>query len=237
MTDREYLKKYLPSDKFEDGLMKLSEGIPLQYIVGNVDFYGIELEVNCSVLIPRFETELLVQKTISYVRKYLKEPLDIIDLGTGSGAIAITLGKHLKSRVDAIDISLEALEVAKRNANKNKVDINFFQSDMLDECGKYDLIISNPPYISFDEEVQDIVRNNEPSIALYASDDGLEFYEKILKDAGSHLNKNGMIAFEIGCTQGESVKKIAMKYFSNPIISMEKDLTGRDRYVFIRVMS
>lgn len=234
MTDTEYLKKYLPSDKLDFGLELLKQGIPVQYIVGNVDFYGIELEVNPSVLIPRFETELLVEKTINYVKKYLREPLRIIDLGTGSGAIAIALGKYLDAKIDAIDISLEALDVAQRNAVKNDVDINFYKSDMLSGVdGKYDLIISNPPYISGDEVVEDIVKNNEPSTALYADNGGLEFYEKILGAADSHLNDKGIIAFEIGFTQGEAVKNIAEKYFYGSKITIEKDLTGRDRYVFI----
>ncbi|MBR3199150.1 MAG: peptide chain release factor N(5)-glutamine methyltransferase [Bacilli bacterium] len=232
MTDKEYLEKYLEKDKLKEGLKKLEKGLPVQYIVGNVNFYGNTLKVNENVLIPRFETETLVEKTINYAKKYLKEPLKIIDLGTGSGAIAITLKKELNSTVDAIDISEKALEVAKENAKINKVDINFYKSDMLENVkGKYDIIISNPPYIAKDEEVEDVVKNNEPHIALYADNNGLEYYEKILKKAKNHLNKPGIIAFEIGMNQGRKIKNIASKYFDKIII--EKDLTQKDRYIFI----
>ena len=234
MTDAEYLEKYLNKEKLEEGLEKLKQGLPVQYIVGNVDFYGSILKVNENVLIPRFETETLVEKTIEYSKKYLNEPYKIIDLGTGSGAIAITLKKHLNSSVDAIDISKEALQIAKENAKNNAVEINFFQSDMLENVkNKYDIIISNPPYIAYDEEVEEIVKNNEPSIALYAKNNGLEFYEKILKKANNHLNKPGLIAFEIGVNQGESIKEIGQHYFKKANIKIEKDLTGKDRYVFI----
>ena len=234
MTDEEYLKKYLPNEKLEEGLEKLKGGKPVQYIVGNVNFYGITLKVNENVLIPRFETETLVEKTINYVKKYLKQPLRILDLGTGSGAIAITLKKKLNSFVDAVDISKEALSVAKENAKENNVEINFIHSNMLEKVDKkYDLIISNPPYISYDEEVEEIVKNNEPHIALYAENDGLEYYEKILKNAENYINKPGIIAFEIGMNQGKKIKKIASEYLKTDNIKIEKDLTGKDRYIFI----
>lgn len=236
MKDIDYLKKYLPKEKYEEGLKKLKQGLPVQYIVGTVNFYGIELEVNNNVLIPRFETELLVEKTINYVKEHLNKPVKIIDLGTGSGAIAITLKKKIKSKVDAIDISGNALEVAKRNAKKNNATINFFHSNMLDNVeNKYDLIISNPPYISYDEKVEKIVEYNEPHIALYAQDDGLEFYEKILKKANNHINKPGLIAFEIGYKQANKIVSIAKNNIKYKEIKIEKDLTGKDRYIFIFV--
>ena len=234
MTDEEYLKKYLPTEKLEEGLKKLKEGKPVQYIVGNVNFYGITLKVNENVLIPRFETETLVEKTINYAKKELKEPLKILDIGTGSGAIAITLKKNLESSVDAVDISKKALKIAKENAKINNVEINFIHSNMLEKIDKkYDLIISNPPYISYDEEVEEIVKNNEPHIALYAENDGLEYYEKILKNAEKYINKPGIIAFEIGMNQGKKIKKIASKYLKTDNIKIEKDLSGKDRYIFI----
>lgn len=234
MTDTEYLKKYLPKNKLEEGLEKLDQGLPVQYIIGDVDFYGITLKVNKNVLIPRFETETLVEKTIKYSKQILTEPLNIIDLGTGSGAIAIALKKNIKSKIDAIDISDEALEVAKQNAKINDVDINFYKSDMLENVkGKYDIIISNPPYIAYGEKIEDIVKNNEPHIALYADNNGLEYYKKILKKSGQYLNYPGIIAFEIGMNQGESIKNIALKYFKNEKIIVEKDMTGKDRYIFI----
>ena len=169
MNDIEYLKKYLKPEDFESGLKRLENKEPIQYIIGNVEFYGYKINVNKNVLIPRFETELLVEKTINYIKKYYNKKIDIIDLGTGSGCIAITLKKEIDCNMDALDISKKALEVAKNNAKLNDVEINFINKDMLTPLDKkYDVIISNPPYISYDEEIMDIVKNNEPNIALYA---------------------------------------------------------------------
>ena len=234
MTDIEYLKKYLPKEKLKEGLKKLKQGLPVQYIVGNVNFYGSILKVDKNVLIPRFETEFLVEKTINYAKKYLKEPLKILDIGTGSGAIAITLKKKLNSKVDALDISKQALKIAKENAKNNNVEINFIHSNMLENIkDKYDIIISNPPYISYDEEIEEIVKNNEPHIALYADNDGLEYYEIILKSIKNYINTPAIIAFEIGMKQGLIIKEIAKKYIDNAKIKIEKDLNGKDRYLFI----
>ena len=140
MTEIEYLKKYLPEDKLEEGLRKYNLGIPVQYIVGNVDFYGNIIEVNENVLIPRFETEELVDRVIKRLKDKIR--LDVVDLGTGSGCIAIALAKNLDCVVDAVDISASALEVAKRNAINNNVDINFYLGDMLNVLKKTDLIIT-----------------------------------------------------------------------------------------------
>jgi len=234
MTDKEYLEKYLDADRLEEGLKLLEEGNPLQYIIGNVNFYGNTIQVNSNVLIPRFETELLVDKTINYVKRYFNKKTKIIDLGTGSGAIAITLKKNLDAVVDAIDVSDKALEVAKNNAILNDVEIKFFHSNMLDEVtDKYDVIISNPPYISYSEEIEDIVKNNEPAIALFAENNGLEFYEKILSQASNHINDKAIIAFEIGRYQGKKISEIAKKYFPFAKVSIEKDFPGEDRFVFI----
>jgi release factor glutamine methyltransferase len=233
MNELEYLKKYYKGN-IEDAINLLNSGIPVQYIVGNVDFYGLNIEVNKNVLIPRFETEELIEKTIEYSKKYLIEPLDIVDLGTGSGCIAITLKKHLNALVDAVDISSSALDAAKKNAKNNNVDINFYNGDMLNPLDKkYDLIISNPPYISKEEEIMNIVKNNEPHIALYADNYGLYFYEEILKNAKKYLKNKAIIAFEIGEKQGIKIKEIALKYFNNSKISIEKDLTGVDRFFFL----
>ena len=150
----EYLKKYLKDKTLDEGIELLNKGIPVQYIVGNVDFYGYNFKVNENVLIPRFETEELVEKTIKYINKYLDKKVDILDLGTGSGCIAITLKKELDCNVDAVDISPKALEIAKLNAKNNNVDITFYEGDMLNPINKiYDVIISNPPYIAYNEEI------------------------------------------------------------------------------------
>ena len=229
----DYLKKYLPKDKLEEGLKKIKKGIPVQYIVGNVDFYDVNLLVNKDVLIPRFETETLVEKTINYA-KNLNTPLDILDIGTGSGAIAITLAKHLNSNVLATDISEKALEIAQKNAKRNNVKISFKQSNLFHHIkGKFDIIISNPPYIAKDEIIDPLVKNNEPPLALYADNNGLYFYQNILQNINPYLKEKSLIAFEIGMTQSKAITEIAKTYLPNSIIKTEKDLAGKDRYIFI----
>ncbi len=231
MTDIEYLKKYLDSDKLEEGINKLNQGMPVQYIVGNVEFYGCIIEVNENVLIPRFETEELVDRVIKKLKS--KKNLDIVDLGTGSGCIAISLAKNLNSNVDAVDISKDALEVAKKNAINNKVNINFYLGDMLNPLNKkYDLIISNPPYIAYDEEIMELVKNNEPHLALYADNNGLYYYEQILKNVNKYLKDEYLIAFEIGYKQAKEIELLANTYLSCKV-TIEKDLSGKDRYIFI----
>ena len=234
MTDLEYLKKYYKGN-LEDAISRLNKGEAIQYIIGNVEFYGYTFEVNSNVLIPRFETEELVEKTLNYIHQYLDKNIDIIDLGTGSGCIAITLKKELNnSNIDAVDISNEALKVAKLNAKNNNVDINFIENDFLKNITKkYDVIISNPPYISRNEEIMKIVKNNEPELALYADNDGLKCYETILEQAKNNLKEKSIISFEIGYLQGEKLLNLANKYFPNSLIFLEKDLQCRDRFLFI----
>ncbi len=230
----EYLKKYLPSDKLDDGIKLLESDIPVQYIVGNVDFYGNTINVNNNVLIPRFETELLVDKLIKRCKDKFSKKIDILDLCTGSGCIAITLDKEIDSNVDAIDISCDALDVALENNKKNKTNVNFFESDIFSNVNKkYDVIVSNPPYISYDEEIMDIVRNNEPHIALYAIDDGLYFYKEIIRDMSNYLNDNFIVAFEIGEKQSGLIVDIINLYFNDVNISIEKDYNDRERFIFI----
>ena len=234
MTDLDYLKKYY-SGNIEDAIKRLEAGECVQYIVGNVDFYGYNFIVNKNVLIPRFETEELVDRTIKYIDAHLdKNNLDIIDLGTGSGCIAITLNKELNCSVDAVDISLSALEVAKDNNDKNNASVNFIFGDMLNNIDKkYDVIISNPPYISYDEKIEEVVRNNEPHLALYADNDGLKLYEEILKNVSNNLKDKAIIAFEIGRTQANRIKEMINKYLPNSIVKVEQDLSLNDRFIFI----
>ena len=230
----EYLKKYLPSDKLDDGIKLLESDIPVQYIVGNVDFYGNTINVNNNVLIPRFETELLVDKLIKRCKDKFSKKIDILDLCTGSGCIAITLDKEIDSNVDAIDISCDALDVALENNKKNKTNVNFFESDIFSNVNKkYDVIVSNPPYISYDEDIMDIVRNNEPHIALYAIDGGLYFYKEIIRDMSNYLNDNFIVAFEIGEKQSGLIVDIINLYFNDVTISIEKDYNDRERFIFI----
>lgn len=220
--------------KLESQIKEVISGKPVQYVVGNVDFYGYTFDVNDSVLIPRFETETLVEKTINYIKKYFNKSVDIVDLGTGSGCIAITLKKKIDCNIDAVDISSSALSVAKSNAKKNNALINFIEGDMLKPLDKrYDVIISNPPYIDPEEEIMDIVKDNEPSIALYALDHGMYYYKEIIKNAKNYLNERFIIAFEIGYKQGEELKEYAKKYFPDAFISVENDLSEKNRYLFI----
>ena len=231
MTDLEYLKKYYQGD-LEEAKKKLAAGLPVQYIVGNVDFYGITLKVNEDALIPRFETEELVSKVIQYATNF-KNP-SIVDIGTGSGAIAITLKKKLTSSVTATDISKKALNVAKENALENNASINFKEGNLLEPLTeKYDIVVSNPPYIAYDEEIMDVVKNNEPHLALYAPNNGIYYYEEILKNIKKYLNDKYLIAFEIGESQGKKIQELSKKYLDNEAI-IEKDLSGRDRFAFIK---
>lgn len=234
MDDISYLKKYLPVDKYEEGILKLNQGVPVQYIVGDVNFCGNIIGVDESVLIPRFETELLVDKTVCYIKKYFDGKVDVLDIGTGSGCIAISVFKRVLCNMDATDISDDAIRVAKANALLNGAGINFYQSDLFSNVnGRFDVIISNPPYIAYDEKIEDKVRYNEPSIALFADNDGLEFYQRILDEASNYVKDKFIIAFEIGYKQGGAVEKMAQKIFPLANVSVQKDYTGRDRFVFI----
>lgn len=234
----DYLYKYLKDndllDKLDEYSLRLLNGEPVQYIIGNVDFYGNKFLVNKNVLIPRFETELLVEKTSKLIKEKFDSKIKILDIGTGSGCIAITLNKKLNVKVDAIDISEEALNVAIENNNINNTNVNFILSDVFSNVNdKYDVIISNPPYISSDEEIMDLVKNNEPHLALYAEDNGLYFYDKIIKESKKYLNDKFLIAFEIGWWQSTSIVDIIKKYYSNVNISVEKDYNDKDRFIFI----
>lgn len=209
----------------------LLEDIPVQYILGYTYFYGLKFKVNKDVLIPRFDTEILVEEVLknNFINK------KIVDVGTGSGCIAIALKKNNPTlEVDAIDISSEALEIALENAKLNNVSIKFIKNDLLEnlEC-EYDAIISNPPYISKSDFVEDIVYKNEPHLALFGEDDGMYFYDKILFQSLTKLKKNGMIFFEIGYNQKEKISKIIKKYYPYANIKAIKDYNNNDRVVII----
>lgn len=238
-SDLEYLKKYLKENNLDEtNLIKYQKELlnnrPIQYIVGNVNFYGNIIEVNEDVLIPRYETEFLVEKTISLAKKYFPQKIDILDLGTGSGCIAITLKKHLKSNIDALDISNKALAIARKNAQNNNVKINFLNKDIATYQEKqYDLIISNPPYISEEEEIMDLVKNNEPHIALYAKDNGLYFYKKIIDNLPLITKEKYLLALEIGYNQAIPITEYAKNKLKDINITVEKDLSNKERYIFI----
>ena len=234
----DYMYKYLIDnnilDRLDEYTNRLLSGEPVQYIIGNVDFYGNTIKVNKNVLIPRFETELLVEKTIKLIRNKYKDKINILDIGTGSGCIAITLSKEVNSNVVGCDISTSAIALAKENAALNNTLVDFIESDVFSNIiDKYDVIISNPPYISKDEKIMDIVYNNEPHTALFADNNGLYFYDIILRECKKYLKDNFIIAFEIGESQGNDIIDLCNKYLDNINTWVEKDLSGRDRYIFI----
>ena len=230
ISNNEVLSKEKVNEIINDVI--LSRTYPIQYIVGNVDFYGYIYKVNKNVLIPRFETEELVENTIKLINNKFNKRVKILDLCTGSGCIGITLKKELNADVTLSDISKQALEVAKENSKD--LDINIIESDILENITeKYDVIISNPPYISKNEDIMDIVKNNEPNIALYADNNGLYFYEEILKNCKKNLNNEFLIAFEIGENQKEKILNIINNYFDNIEIICKKDIYNRDRMIFI----
>ena len=222
-------------DLYKKEVLALEEGRPLQYVIGSVNFFGNRYYIDQRVLIPRFETEELVENTIKYVKDNFKEPIDIVDLGCGSGVIGLTLEKKISTNsVDLIDISKEALEVTKINCDNLDSNANLIENNFLDNIDKkYDLIISNPPYISTNEEIEDIVKDNEPPIALYAGEEGLDCYRKILSQVKNNMKDKCLIAFEIGCNQGEKITKLVNEYLDDVKVEIKKDLSDRDRMLFV----
>lgn len=223
------------SNKYKEELLALKNGKPLQYVIGNVNFYGIKYYINENVLIPRFETEELVENTINYIKKYFNYPIDIVDLGCGSGVIGLTLEKKISTKsVDLIDISPKALTVTKKNIINLNSRANIMENNFLENINKkYDVIISNPPYIKTDEQIENIVKENEPHIALYGGKVGLDCYKEILKNINNNLKEKALIAFEIGSNQAQDLIKLINIYLTNVKIIVKKDLSGRDRMLYI----
>ena len=220
---------------YKKEVIALQEGKPLQYVIGNVNFYGNKFYVDENVLIPRFETEELVENTVQYIKKIFTKPVDIIDLGCGSGVIGLTLEKKVYTEtVDLVDISDKALEVTKVNCQNLESKANLIQSDMFQNITKkYDVIISNPPYIKINEEIEEIVLNNEPHLALYAGIDGLDCYRKIIKELPNHMKDRCLVAFEIGMTQAEPLKELIKETLGDIKVEVKKDLSEKDRMLFI----
>lgn len=233
-----YPNKEYNDEDFSIKLERLVNGEPVEYIVNHALFMGLDFEVTRDTLIPRNETEELVEKTLQYIHKMnLKNP-SIIDIGSGSGCIAIALNKYLpNSKIESVDISLKALEVARRNNQKNGTRVNFYPSDCLTEPllmnKKYDVIISNPPYINVDTYVQESVLEYEPHSALFAEEHGLAVYNKILRDAKNALNEDFLIAFEISPDLVEGLEAITRKYLVGYKYHFENDLNNNIRFMFI----
>lgn len=237
MKQNEPLNDELKKEFF--GLIQRRAGhIPLQHITGKAYFYGLEFEVNKNVLIPRFDTEVLVEKVL----KYARPGMNILDMCTGSGCIAVAIKKNVpEAEVMAADISQDALRVAERNAMKNDVRVNFICSNLFDKVSAaeedgFDIIVSNPPYIrtAVIDELSEEVRLHDPYIALNGYEDGLFFYRQITKEARSYLKNGGILAYEIGHDQAEDVSVI-MKEAGFDNIEVVKDLAGLDRAVVARI--
>lgn len=223
-------------DNLEEVIAKIDEGYPIAYLIGDVSFYGYPFKVNENVLIPRFETETLIEKTIKLIKSLNLENSNLIDLGTGSGVIAITLKKEIPSlNITAIDKSKEALKVAIENSKLNKVNVDFQNQDIFNYKlpENISIVISNPPYIEEDSNYNQNVLY-EPKEAIFVSNTNpLIYYEQILKIAKEQITKKHLIAFEIDEDHKEDMHKLCKKYFPSDNIVIEKDLAGKNRYAFI----
>lgn len=211
----------------------INEDTPLSHLVGFDYFYDRKFKVTKDVLSPRMETEELIYKVLEYIKESKKDSFRILDLCTGSGIIAITLKKEIVeiyTEIVASDISEKALSIAIENANNNNANITFIKSDLFDNIsGKFDLIISNPPYISYKDKItiKDSVLNYDPHLALFAEEDGIYFYRKIIENAVQYLSKDGVIFFEIGYDQKEKILELGKN--NNFITTVYKDINARDR--------
>ena len=234
-----YYKQYLPNELIEKITYDINlraQNFPLQYIIGDVDFYNVTLKVTPDVLIPRHETEELVEflcKKIS--QEYDLNSLNILDLGTGSGAISLSLAKNFpKSNVFAVEFSEKALEIATKNAELNNIkNVQFIHSDWFTNVPinlKFDVIVSNPPYLTENEweSAQPEVKIYEPKSALTANNDGLEDIEKIINDSQKFLHKHSLLAIETGVNHCDILQTKYEKLFQK--VSILKDLYGRNRF-------
>ncbi len=220
-------------------ISELKTNKPYQHILGETDFYGMTFFVNENVLIPRPETEELLEFAIKKIHDSVLtiDGLKILDIGTGSGIIPLVLKKHFpKAEVTSIDFSEKALEVAKKNANFHQLEINFIHADYLNfELNKnFDIIISNPPYIGIDEEqeIEHSVKGFEPMMALFSpTSDALIFYRKIAEDSKKYLNKNGLIFLEINQKLGQETLELYHDFSTAFLI---KDLSENDRFIYVR---
>lgn len=226
-------------EELKEIIEELKTGKPYQQILGHTEFYGKKFFVDENILIPRPETEELVELAKIEIQnlKSKIQNLKLLDIGTGSGIIPITLKKYFpNAEISAMDISEKALEIAKKNAEFHQANIQFIQQDYLNTKleEKYDIIISNPPYIGIEEniEIEDSVKGFEPNIALFSpTSDALIFYKKIAKDGEKHLNENGMIFLEINQKLGKETLELFSNYSESRLI---KDLSGNDRFVFAK---
>ena len=235
--DRNYYYTYIDEEiteqtlaEYECALKKRAERIPVQYITGETEFMGLPFKVNSNVLIPRQDTETLVEEALKVIRPGMK----VLDMCTGSGCIIISI-MHFAKEIEgfASDISRHAINLAKENAKMNNVSVTFETGDLFDHIrGNYDVIVSNPPYIRTEEipKLMPEVQNFEPVQALDGKEDGLYFYRRIVEEAKEYLNPNGFLLFEIGYDQGKEVPEL-MENTGYKNVKVIKDLAGNDRVV------
>ena len=226
--------------KFLAGMEEYYQGKPIQYIKGVENFFGRDFKVNEDVLIPRYETEELVENILYRIDDYFAEyqSITLCDVGTGSGAIATSLAlEEPRLKVFATDISLKAVTVAKDNAKNLGANIEFMVGDMLEPLLeneiKVDIFVSNPPYIPQEQEVEAMVKDNEPHVALFGGNDGLYFYRKIFQGVEPLLQERALLAFEMGFDQRELMEAALQEYFPNDPHEIIKDINGKDRMLFI----
>jgi len=235
--NKEYFLAKDQSTRITKALKRRINSEPMQYILGRLEFFGLEFEVDRNVFIPRQETEILVETAIKIVQRTAYSVRRILDLGTGSGCIAISLAKFLKgAKIFATDISHKALEVARVNALLNNAEVSFLQSDLFSNyelrTKNYELIISNPPYIPTHEidTLQPEIKY-EPRIALNGGQDGLDFYRRIIAQSPSYLNECGFLILEMGFNQREVVENILQQSGNFKIVEVVKDYSGIDRVI------
>lgn len=226
--------------KFLAGMEEYYQGKPIQYIKGVETFFGRDFKVNENVLIPRYETEELVENILYRIDDYFADynEITLCDVGTGSGAIATSLAlEESRLKVYATDISPEAVEVAKDNADTLGANVEFMVGDMLQPLLerelKIDIFVSNPPYIPQDQQIEAMVKDNEPHVALFGGNDGLYFYRKIFQGVEPLLNDRALLAFEMGFDQRELMEEALKEYFPNDLHEIIKDINGKDRMLFI----
>ena len=226
--------------KFLAGMEEYYQGKPIQYIKGVENFFGSDFKVNEDVLIPRYETEELVENILYRIDDYFAEyqSITLCDVGTGSGAIATSLAlEEPRLKVFATDISLKAVTVAKDNAKNLGANIEFMVGDMLEPLLeneiKVDIFVSNPPYIPQEQEIEAMVKDNEPHVALFGGNDGLYFYRKIFQGVEPLLQERALLAFEMGFDQRELMEAALQEYFPNDPHEIIKDINGKDRMLFI----
>lgn len=233
-------KKQMPLaeyNAYKADLEKVTLHIPVQYLIGSTEFYGRRFKVNEHTLIPRPETEELVELIL---KDNHQENLEVVDIGTGTGIIALSLSLENPTwKVTGLDISKEALKIATRNNQALEGQVHFLESDVLSKFPKnkkIDILVSNPPYISYDEweEMDESVREYEPKQALFAENNGLAIYEKIAKESTTVLSETGRIYLEIGYLQGESVSQIFKEAYPTKSVRVIKDLNGQDRIIEVK---